>query len=375
MFFDRLPGFGYVCAHRGARSIAPENTLLAFQQAVRAGADFLELDVHRVADGSLMVFHDETLTRTTDVNLHGSFARGHNARPAAQPLRADTQPGPAKSDCGTFDSGPPGSGPSLQAGPSPQARPSTATDSSPSRPAVSGTGQPATRPDSAETPQTPQHDDAPQDIAPHDFGLHDFGREELHRLDAGSWFLSADPFGTIRRGEVGPEILKAAPGQRIPTLRAVLEFTRRVNLPVNIEIKDQLRAPGDLSIVSDVLKVLDVTHTRHMVLVSSFNHAYLRALRQHAPDIPTAALIEDRHPADTPEGIAAYLAELGAAGYHPDEEITTPDLVRALATQGIRVTPYTVNDMDRALQLIDAGCFGITTDFPQVLRRLVDGRG
>ena len=54
-------------AHRGGAGLAPENTLTAFQQAVsRFGADMLELDVQRAADGELMVWHDPTLERCTD---------------------------------------------------------------------------------------------------------------------------------------------------------------------------------------------------------------------------------------------------------------------------------------------------------------------
>jgi glycerophosphoryl diester phosphodiesterase len=55
-----------VFGHRGASGEAPENTLASFAAAIEAGADRLELDVHRTADGEIVVFHDETLDRTTD---------------------------------------------------------------------------------------------------------------------------------------------------------------------------------------------------------------------------------------------------------------------------------------------------------------------
>jgi glycerophosphoryl diester phosphodiesterase len=53
-------------AHRGASGTAPENTLEAFAEGLAAGADRLELDVHATADGEIVVFHDETLERTTN---------------------------------------------------------------------------------------------------------------------------------------------------------------------------------------------------------------------------------------------------------------------------------------------------------------------
>ncbi|HLY31597.1 MAG TPA: glycerophosphodiester phosphodiesterase family protein [Ktedonobacterales bacterium] len=56
-----------VCyAHRGARGHAPENTLLAFDLAFDLGADAIECDVQRSADGELVIIHDGLLNRTTD---------------------------------------------------------------------------------------------------------------------------------------------------------------------------------------------------------------------------------------------------------------------------------------------------------------------
>ena len=52
-----------VIAHRGASAYAPENTMPAFELALRQRADMIELDVQRSADGVLVVFHDETTQR------------------------------------------------------------------------------------------------------------------------------------------------------------------------------------------------------------------------------------------------------------------------------------------------------------------------
>jgi len=54
-------------AHRGGALLAPENTLVAFRQAVeRYRTDMLELDVHLSRDGELVVAHDDALERCTD---------------------------------------------------------------------------------------------------------------------------------------------------------------------------------------------------------------------------------------------------------------------------------------------------------------------
>lgn len=54
-------------AHRGSAGTAPENTLAAVRLALDHGADVVETDVKRTRDGALVVLHDESLERTTDV--------------------------------------------------------------------------------------------------------------------------------------------------------------------------------------------------------------------------------------------------------------------------------------------------------------------
>jgi glycerophosphoryl diester phosphodiesterase len=54
-----------VIAHRGASGLAPENTMAAFEEAAREGADAFELDVRLSADGVPVLLHDPTLDRTT----------------------------------------------------------------------------------------------------------------------------------------------------------------------------------------------------------------------------------------------------------------------------------------------------------------------
>jgi glycerophosphoryl diester phosphodiesterase len=53
-------------AHRGNSSAAPENTLPAFRSALSLGVDLVELDYRHTADDVPVVFHDQTLRRTTN---------------------------------------------------------------------------------------------------------------------------------------------------------------------------------------------------------------------------------------------------------------------------------------------------------------------
>ncbi len=270
-FFDRFPSAGYVCAHRGARSIAPENTHMALDIARQCGADLWEIDVQLSADGELIVFHDGTLERTTDIATHPKFSERH----------------PWK--------------------------------------------------------------------------LTEFTYDELKKLDAGSWFLNSDPFGTITSGEVLADDFSLIKRQKIPLLHNVLSECRQYDFPVNIEIKDQTGTPADERIVRQVVHLIEATETVHLVLLSSFNHRYLRQVKQIDPTLKTAALVEKKHPED----LQNYLAELGVAAYHPDSQITDSQLIRQVTSSGVRVNLWTVNDLIKAQYFMAAGATFICTDWPQ----------
>ena len=90
-----MSGEPLILGHRGVPGAAPENTLAGFQEAVRLGADGIELDVHLSSDGEIVVIHDERLERTTDgtglvaekslgeleeLNAAAKFGRGFEAQ-------------------------------------------------------------------------------------------------------------------------------------------------------------------------------------------------------------------------------------------------------------------------------------------------------
>lgn len=62
-----------IIGHRGAKGLAPENTLESLRAGYDAGADILEFDVRHTKDNVLVVIHDARLTRTHNkrVSVHG----------------------------------------------------------------------------------------------------------------------------------------------------------------------------------------------------------------------------------------------------------------------------------------------------------------
>ena len=273
MFFDHLVSQGLIFAHRGCRSIAPENTLLAMTKAKECGAHCWETDVRMSKDGELLIFHDATLERTTDIATHKLFRN-----------RADYQ-------------------------------------------------------------------------------IDQFTVSDLRELDAGSWFLADDPFGTVASGEVGGREREAMQGQQIPLLREILDFSNTHSFPVNLEIKVLDTPVGDVAIVDRVMEMLRETETMDLVLLSSLRHEYLYRARTLSQRIAIAVLAEDRHPPD----LIRYLRSFSAVAYHPDEAICDAELIGQLQQAGFRVNTWTINDMERAQEMLCLGAGVITDTGPNIL--------
>lgn len=90
---DKFPHHLWILGHRGARSLAPENTLSSFCLAMEHGADGVEFDVMPSRDGIPMVIHDETLERTTNGS---GFVWHYDARDLGELDATKLKPGCAK---------------------------------------------------------------------------------------------------------------------------------------------------------------------------------------------------------------------------------------------------------------------------------------
>lgn len=241
-------------AHRGSSGAAPENTLAAVRLAIAHRADVVENDIQRTSDGELVIMHDTTLTRTTDVE---------------------------------------------------QVFP---------------------------------------DRAP--WNVRDFTLAEIKQLDAGSWF---DP---------------AYAGQRVPTLAEWVDEVGQ-SAGMLLEPKAPELYPGieqDLDKELRSLPVFERALKADRVVVQSFDHTWLKAYGDLAPDVPVGLLYGSRPTTADVEAAAAWADQVNPALGAIDE--TTVDAVQAA---GMEIHVWTVNggaDMRRAVRW---GVDGVITNYPQVL--------
>lgn len=264
-------------AHRGARSLAPENTLAAIQKAFQVGADLWETDISVTKDGQLVLFHDTTLERTTDALT-----------------------------------------------------------------------------------RFPGRDS---------YAISDFTLEELRQLDAGSWFVDTDPFGQIAAGNISADDIESFKGERIPTLEEGLAFTAKKNWPVNLEIKTLLGSATGFPVVDETLKAIKKSGINpEQVHFSSFDHSLLDEIKVKSPEFAILALIG---PNGAPKNDWANLAY---DTYNANQSLITMDELRNVLAKGKTVNLFVVNDPDRMKSFIEAGVTTLITDFPQVLKPILEGK-
>lgn len=199
--------------------------------------------------------------------------------------------------------------------------------------------------------------------------VYDFSLAELKSLDAGSWYGEKDPFGQVAAGRVGKAALESFRGLRIPTLREALELVKARGKKVDVEIKDATGHPCDAWIVERTTGLIGELGLEGSVLLSSFNHDYLRRAKKAAPAIPFGALVE-RKPAD----LVPLLKELGAVAYNPGILGLDEATVREVRDAGFEVYVWTVNEEADMRRLVSWGVTGLFTDFPDRLLGILRGK-
>lgn len=153
----------------------------------------------------------------------------------------------------------------------------------------------------------------------------------------------------------------------VPTLAEALDAC--AGMGVNIEIKNNPPDP-DLDpteqVAEGVVALLAEREGRDEVLISSFNPATLRRIRERAPHLRTALLI-----VEPPPDVVEQLVDAGHSALHPYDWFVTPDLVADCHAAGLQVNVWTVDDPARMRELLDQGVDGLCTNVPDVARALL----
>ena len=230
-------------AHRGYRARYPENTLVAFQAALGAGVQMIELDVALSRDRKLVVIHDATLERTT--NGEGAVS--------------------------------------------------------------------------------------------------DHTLAQLKQLDAGGWFH--------------PRFA----GEHLPELSEVLDLADG-QVMINIEIKPHAYEPHHPpdAVERQTLELVCRRNIAERVLISSFDLNLLNYIStfEHAP----ALGLISRNPVD--KYTLENCKQLDVVSWHPNHQILTPDQVKTMHANDIRVFPYNADTDAEIARVLEMDVDGVISSDP-----------
>jgi glycerophosphoryl diester phosphodiesterase len=293
--------------HRGARGLRPENTLPSFELAIDLGVDAIETDVHLTRDGVPIHCHEPILGERL-CRLWRSGPPAPHDKPYIAGLTLD------QLRCYVADVNPdPVRFPQQQAGPATLA-----------------------------------------ELLAEQWGHHPYGLPTVAELY------------NFVRAYAGEEGVKAGKSidQRQSAARLVfdLEIKRVPFHPEYINDGFLGREAGllEVRLLEEIQRASMLGRTR----VRSFDHRSLAALKALEPSLAVAVLIADTAPVSP--GLLAR--QVGAEFFCPDYRFVDEELIRQAHAEGVRVIPWTVNEVADCKKLRDWGVDGVTTDYPSLAR-------
>lgn len=178
------------------------------------------------------------------------------------------------------------------------------------------------------------------------------------------------PLDAIKKIDCGRKVhplfphQKAFPGAEIPTLRTFLAAVQDKEIFLNLELKrDPMHpeySPKPEWIAEAVVGLVEQEGWSSRVYYSSFDPQILKEIRKVNPEAVLGFLQEEQT-----QGILETAKELAVQIVSPEQGLLQDDgFVSTLKEHGFKVIPWTVNDFNRALELIQLGVEGLITDYP-----------
>jgi glycerophosphoryl diester phosphodiesterase len=155
---------------------------------------------------------------------------------------------------------------------------------------------------------------------------------------------------------------------RIPRLLDVFQrFGGQMRYVVEVKVTSSTQAGTMARRIATLADAFGVTPK---VLVASFDGAFLRKMRETAPEIATTFLFD--RPVALPEGaeVLPLFPPVDAIG--PRMDLVTPQMVQRAKASGLSVHPWTVNEEADMVRLYEMGCDSVTTDAPEVGKAVRD---
>ncbi|WP_071058110.1 glycerophosphodiester phosphodiesterase [Pelistega sp. MC2] len=184
--------------------------------------------------------------------------------------------------------------------------------------------------------------------------LHD---DDIKRTSNGKGLAAKKTYAELLEFDMGQWHSAFYTGEPIPKLESIIRFTQENNIICNVEIKPcpgREKITGKLAAeaVSSWFKNAEI-----LPLLSSFSAEALEAAYKAAPELPRAYLCEQYD-----DNAKQILKKLDCVAVNPRESTLTEKIIKTIHKDGYRICAWTVNDYQRAKQLLAWGCDAIFTD-------------
>ncbi|OFI48010.1 glycerophosphoryl diester phosphodiesterase [Floricoccus penangensis] len=189
--------------------------------------------------------------------------------------------------------------------------------------------------------------------------IHD---DYLDRTTNKSGEVSRMNYSEIKDADTGFWFSSKYDGEKLPTMRDIVDFVNETKINLNIELKGITGPEGNKladSLVHKLKDFLDQIDPNIEILISSFNSIMLAKMHNIAPEYEYAILFEQHTLYPDWQLIADAC---GAKTVHLESERLTYDMISEIKKRGYNVNVWTVNDHGRANELFNWGVDGIFTD-------------
>jgi glycerophosphoryl diester phosphodiesterase len=175
-----------------------------------------------------------------------------------------------------------------------------------------------------------------------EFGL--VSAEYIKTLDAGRWYS------------------KKFIGEKIPSLREVIEWLNTTAIQANIEIKPYpgQTEPTTIAVLTHINRFW--SQNKKLPLVSSFDHSALGFCRQLSPEIPLGLLLDKWD-----DNWLQKAKDLDCLSVHLSRRMATKVRVAAVKQAGYLVYVYTINRKRKAIKLLSWGVDAVFSNYPDLL--------
>ncbi|WP_299700019.1 glycerophosphodiester phosphodiesterase family protein [uncultured Pontibacter sp.] len=216
----------------------------------------------------------------------------------------------------------------------------------------------------------PEHDLLPDgsEIPPSHkrrYVLYQLGYDSIRSFDAGSKFYDKFP---------QQEKIKTHKPLLSEVIDSVQLYLREHQLPqvyYNIETKSKHSGDGKMhpepeEFVDLLIGVIEEKGIAEWVIIQSFDVRTLQVLRQKYPHVKTSLLVENLRGLDHNLSKLGFIPEV----YSPYYKLVTPKLLQRCHELGMKVVPWTVNELEEMRQLKQMGVDGLISDYPNLYKEL-----